>query len=106
MKIDALKKRIAGLEAEANRGAIPTTTRSGNKTWVKGQGSGIRFMHEILAASGGGDYPSLAELSQDLQGQVDLWSRPEVGGSGFGDLVRSNRELALHILGLNHGEHL
>jgi hypothetical protein len=40
-------------------------------------------MREILAASDGGDFPSLAKLPEDLQEQVDLWSRAEVDGSDF-----------------------
>jgi hypothetical protein len=106
MKLDSLRRRIDELEATENAGSVPTTDKSGNQTRIRGRGCGIRFMREILCAGHDESYPKLEELSQDLQEQVDLWSRAEVDGPGFGDLSRSNRELARHILGLEHDDHV
>jgi hypothetical protein len=106
MKLDSLLRRIDELEVTENAGAIPTTDNAGNKTWIRDRGCGIKFMREILAASHDSGYPTLAELPEDLQEQVDLWSRAEVDGSDFGAIARSNRELARHILGLEHDDHV
>ncbi|OPY53390.1 MAG: hypothetical protein A4E48_00789 [Methanosaeta sp. PtaU1.Bin060] len=104
--VAGIEKRVSELEAAETAGAIPTTDCTGARTWIKGQGCGIRFMHDILELSKySGEYPSIDEIPEALAAQVYLWSRAEVDGGKFGDLARSNRELARHILGLPHGGH-
>jgi hypothetical protein len=99
MKAYALNRRLNDLESTAYAGWIPSTDINGNRAWIKGHGSGIKFYRDLLEAGHGRHYPTLDELGEDLRQLVDLWSRAEVDGDNFGGIARANRELARRILG-------
>jgi hypothetical protein len=65
----SLLTRLADLEAQVHRGRIPTTTQDGQRTWIVGGGSGLRFLRLLTKCMRDGAIPG--ELLQ----QCDLWSR-------------------------------
>lgn len=94
--IEAIRKQLSEIATGANAGAIPTTDANGNRTWIRGHGSGLRFLREITKWQRDG-----GKLSADLYGQVQLWSQAEVDGSNFGEISRMNRTAARKVLGLD-----
>jgi hypothetical protein len=96
-KVDKLTARLGDLEAEVHQGWVPSSTPDGERAWIKGRGSGIRFLRELTLWMR--DHAQ-DELPDDLREQVDLWSRAEVDGSGFGEIARMNRTQSRRFLGL------
>ncbi len=101
-----LERRLKGLKSRLGEDGILTTDENGERTWIRGQGCGIRFMFELLKFGHDHKGSSFSDMPKDMQEQIKLWSRAEVDGDDFGALARSNREAAREILGLPHGGHL
>jgi hypothetical protein len=94
MKRSSLERRLEDLEDVAYAGWIPTTDRTGARTWIKDRGCGIRFMFEVLKWRHDG-----GELTAEMKEELDLWSRAE-SDERHGAIIRANRELARNVLGL------
>ena len=103
-KIDKLASRIGDLEAEVHAGWIPSTTKTGERAWIRRRCSGLGFLRELTKWMRDNEYPAPDTLPKDLREQVDLWSRAEVDGSDFGEIARMNRTQARRVLGIDENE--
>ena len=103
-KIDKLASRIGDLEVKVHAGWVPSITKTGERAWIRGRGSGLQFLRELTKWMRDNEYPAPDTLPEDLREQVDLWSRAEVDGSNFGELARMNRTQARRVLGIEENE--
>jgi hypothetical protein len=83
------------LPMSALAGWIPSADANGNRAWIKGCGSGLRFLRQITKWQryGGG-------LPEDIQEQTNLWAKAEVDGANFGEIARMNRLVSRNLLRL------
>lgn len=100
--LDRLRARLDDLQALQHVDSIPTTDRAGKRTWITGQGCGIHFYYEFLKIThdAGGHLP-FEEMPENMQKQIDLWSRAEVDDDEYGGIARANRGVARRILGVS-----
>jgi len=102
--IKDIRRRACEIEARVHVGRIPSTTKSGERAWISGRGSGLQFLRELTEWMRDNEYPASDTLPEDLREQVDLWSRAEVDGSNFGELARMNRIQARRALVIEENE--
>lgn len=87
MKLDAIEKKLAHLEARFYSGQVRSIDDNGQEVWIKG--SGLQFMRMVLEAERAlGKDAKLEALPKDLQREARLWSRAELTSCGLSDMIR------------------
>lgn len=101
MRIDDLRKRLSAIESQTAAGLTPTTDASGRRCWLAH--SGISALRELMHAErAAGHALTREDLSPELMGELDLWSRAELGPQS-GALAVMVQSEAKRILGLSEG---
>ena len=102
--IEDIRRRACEIEARVHVGWVPSTTKTGERAWIRRRCSGLGFLRELTKWMRDNEYPAPDDLPEDLREQVDLWSRAEVDGSDFGEIPRMNRTQGRRVLGIEENE--
>lgn len=103
LRFNELRKSIADLKAGMPKN-IPTTDSNGQRRWIPGGSSGLRFCRKCLVLQRDhGELVPLEAIDSDLRRQIELWSRAEVNHGTNGAISVWNRQISRQILGLHDG---